>query len=282
MGGCSRPLVAAAALVFATAASSSCAGAGRAQAPASPRPESAASQLAAIKAQLMSADYRGDLAELGRLREQATRLAGDPEMGYLAHYWAGFASWRWAINRASADRSPGDLVAHLEQAAVDFAAAVRLRDDFADACAAGSMVHGWLTALLHGDPAAARQHFDTARALSARAKALAPANPRVLWMEGGEFLFLPAARGGSLQRAIEVYRQMAAASEATPAKGSPFPDWGKPEALMSLAYAHLNLTPPDLAAAGAEANEALRLVPEWHYVRDILLPMIEARRKPSR
>ena len=57
--------------------------------------------------------------------------------------------------------------------------------------------------------------------------------------------------------------------------------WGKPEAQMSLAFAHLNQAKPDLAAAEAEAREALRLVPEWRYVRDFLLPMIEARRKPS-
>jgi hypothetical protein len=53
---------------------------------------------------------------------------------------------------------------------------------------------------------------------------------------------------------------------------------GPPRELMSLAFAHLNLPAPDLAAADAEAREALRLVPEWRYVRDFLLPMIAARR----
>ena len=273
------PLVAAAAVLLATAASGSYAG--EPEAPASPRLEGAESQLVAAKARLMSADYRSDLADLGRLREEVLRLTGDPQIGYLAHYWAGFASWRLAINGASADMGPGDLKAHLERAALDFAAAARLRDSFADAYAAGSMVHGWLVRFYASDPDAARQHFSTAMQLSARAKALAPTNPRVLWMEGGEYLFLPPARGGNPQRAIEVYRQMVAASETIAATGSPLPDWGKPEALMSLAYAHLNQAPPDLGAASAEAHEALRLVPDWHYVRDILLPMIEARNKSS-
>jgi hypothetical protein len=280
MGSFLGSLVAATAVLLA-AAPSSYAGAGQPQVPAPPGPEGAASQLVALKAQLMAADYRGNLAELGRLREAASRLTGDPELGYLAHYWAGFASWRIAINGASADMGPGDLKAHLQRAVEDFAAAARLREGFADAYAAGSLARGWLGRFFPSDPAAARQHFDVAMQLSARAKALAPTNPRVLWMQGAEYLYLPPSLGGNTQRAIEVYRQMAAASDAAAPPGSPLPDWGKPEALMSLAYAHLNQNPPDLAAASAEAHEALRLVPEWHYVRDILLPMIEARRKPS-
>ncbi len=45
---------------------------------------------------------------------------------------------------------------------------------------------------------------------------------------------------------------------------------------MSLAAANLYRPTPDLVAAGQYAREALALVPNWHYVRDILLPSIEA------
>jgi hypothetical protein len=47
---------------------------------------------------------------------------------------------------------------------------------------------------------------------------------------------------------------------------------------MSLAWAHLNQTAPDPRAAEAYAAEALALVPYWHYVRDILMPQIQAAR----
>jgi len=60
---------------------------------------------------------------------------------------------------------------------------------------------------------------------------------------------------------------------------SPLPDWGKVEALMSLASAHLNKPSPDVDAAAEEARTALRLQPDWHYVRDILMPQIDAKRK---
>jgi hypothetical protein len=110
----------------------------------------------------------------------------------------------------------------------------------------------------------------------ARALALAPNNPRVLWVVGGYFLFLPATLGGDRARALVAYRQ--AADSPPPAAGarSPMPDWGRPEALMALAYAHLHAASPDLEAAAQEAAAALSLVPDWAYVRDVLVPQIRA------
>jgi hypothetical protein len=43
---------------------------------------------------------------------------------------------------------------------------------------------------------------------------------------------------------------------------------------MSLAYSYLNKERPDLDAAERNAHGALAIVPNWHYVRDILLPQI--------
>ena len=45
---------------------------------------------------------------------------------------------------------------------------------------------------------------------------------------------------------------------------------------MNLAWSDLNATKPDLAAAEQNARAALKIVPYWHYVRDILIPQIEA------
>ena len=46
------------------------------------------------------------------------------------------------------------------------------------------------------------------------------------------------------------------------------------ELLMTLAWANLNRTPPDRAAAERHATAALALVPHWRYLRDILIPQI--------
>ena len=50
---------------------------------------------------------------------------------------------------------------------------------------------------------------------------------------------------------------------------------------MNLAWSNLNKTAPDPAAAQQHAEAALKLVPYWHYVRDILLPQIESAQKPN-
>jgi hypothetical protein len=56
--------------------------------------------------------------------------------------------------------------------------------------------------------------------------------------------------------------------------GSLDPVWGEPELLMSLAWSNLNRATPDLKAAEQNAQAALALVPNWHYVRDILMRQI--------
>jgi tetratricopeptide (TPR) repeat protein len=232
--------------------------------------------LVTAKPKLMSADYRGDVDELARLREEVLRLADDSALGYLARYWAGFASWRIAINGANRGMSMQDITANMEKAAADLDASIRLKDDFADAYAAAAGVHGWLAGAYRDDPAAMRERIERSRRLLARALELEPDNPRALWVQAAPLLFLPPERGGDVKRAIEIYRRMDEVSQAASDTASPLPDWGKPEALMSLAYAHLQQSPPDLAAAIGEARAALRLWSGWSYVRDVLLPQIEA------
>lgn len=245
---------------------------------ASPESSTLKSKLVDAKAKLMAADYGADLSTLASVRDQLEPLKNDPALGYLADYWRGYASWRIAINGANASMSQDDLRAHLDRAAADFESSARKKDDFADAFAAASSVHGWLTSLNRADPDLMKTHMESFKRLLARAEELEPNNPRVLWVRGGYFLFSPPAYGGSTEKAIEIYRKQAAASRPlTP--DSPLPDWGKAEALMSLAFARLNQPTPDVEAANKEAHEALTLAPHWSYVQDILIPQIEEKRK---
>jgi len=45
---------------------------------------------------------------------------------------------------------------------------------------------------------------------------------------------------------------------------------------MNLAYMYSHAPAPDRELALAYASGALVAVPEWHYVRDVLMPQIEA------
>lgn len=233
-------------------------------------------RLVAAKVELMSADYRADLGALMRLRQEVSALESDPGVGYLAHYWAGFASWRLAINGFNRSLRRDAIKPHLEDAVADFDAAVALRDDFADAYAAGASSKGWLAAWYADKPETLKTLIDSSRQMMARAKQLAPANPRVEWVETGILFATPPQFGGDPPRAMAVLRQALAGSDFSASPASPLPDWGRPELLMSLAWGSLNqASPPDLAAARGNAEEALRLRPDWFYVREILLPQID-------
>ena len=238
----------------------------------------AARELANLKAKVMAADYRANLEELARLREELSPWRKDREVGYLAYYWSGFASWRTAINGANHQMKAEELTKNLKDATTDFYSAMRLKDDFVDAHAAASLVNGWLAQMVD-----LQERVSLARALLARGSALEPDNPRVLWTKGAFLLYAPESQGGSIPGAIEVYKQMLKEADRRGVNAqSPCPDWGKPEALMSLAFAHTQLKPPDLKSAREEATAALKLEPEWSYVKDNLLPKIEQQLRAER
>lgn len=229
--------------------------------------------LAAAKRAILSADYRADLAELKKQR--AAVAAYD---NYLAHYWAGFASWRLAMNGANQGMPQAEMQAAVEDARAEFETSIKLRDDFADSYSAASAVTGWLISFNQKDPAKVRELATRARALLKRAKELGPDNPRVLWVEGGMLFGTPKQFGGDQQKAMEVYRHAVTVVETERVTDPAKPDWGKPEIQMALAYCHLNQEKPDVESARAEAKRALEMEPDWVYVRDVLLPQIEKKR----
>src|SRR4030095_11624839 len=60
-------------------------------------PNAQESRLAALVAEVRSADYRGDRAALARLDEELGKLADGPLSDYR-DYWRGFALWRRVLN----------------------------------------------------------------------------------------------------------------------------------------------------------------------------------------
>jgi tetratricopeptide (TPR) repeat protein len=225
----------------------------------------------------MEADYRGDLARLTSLRTELAELRDDPAQGYLADYWSGYASHRIAMNGTNSGMPLPETRKHLEQAVADYESSLAKNAKFADAYTAAALAHGWLAnaAFFPEDAAAPKQHFDAAVRLQKKAEELEPSNPRVLWTKAAFYFYSPPDRGGSVDKAMELYRQQIEASKPVP-PDSALPDWGKAEALMSLAFAHM--MKKDFEAAHKAASDALRVQPRWHYVKDILIPQIETQR----
>jgi hypothetical protein len=173
--------------------------------------------------------------------------------------------------------SAADLKAHLERAVADFQSSMQKKETFADAYASAASIYGWLAYMNRADAATMKTQIETSARLRARAEALEPSNPRVLWCAAA---FSSSRRPPPEATSIAPYRKQVNASAPLNPK-SPLPDWGKAEALMSLAFAHMIKSAPDLIASATEADAALKLEPRWHYVPDILIPQIEAATKKA-
>ena len=244
-----------------------------------------------IKWKLMSADYRADLDELARGRELLTTLKAHPTLGYLACYWSGFAGIRLAINGSNRQMSSVEMERNLQAALRDTEESLRLREDFADSHVDAGQIASWMASIAMRRDTGSLQKLkergtealsDETRAWIDRtwkhlnrARELSPKNPRLPWVEAVIWYNIPPERGGSQEKAIAMYREAVSLARDERVSDPLLPDWGQPEALMSLAWCLLNRAAPDPAAARDSADAALRLRPDWFYVREVLRPQIE-------
>jgi hypothetical protein len=243
-----------------------------------------ASELSVLVGKVQVADYRGARADLRQLAD-ALESSPDPGLAFHRHYWRGFALWRRALNGFNETPTPDDLAQDLRTAIASFRAALREQPDAIEPQI--GMVGCWSSLLfLTGQDKPAFQavladYVPVAQSVRERGAK----NPRALWLLGGTQLAAPPPYGGDAVKAAATYRQGidAALEEARQASGQPrwVPSWGGAENLMSLAYlySHSSLANRDLALAYAEG--ALVAAPEWHYVRDILRPQIQALPEPA-
>jgi hypothetical protein len=236
----------------------------------------------AIVVSIQRADYEGDRTALKRLHAELTPFVDDREVASRVLYWRGFALWRRALNgfNDAADRT--QIEEDLTQAVIDFREAVARDPAFVDAKigAASCLVNNSFLNL-KSNPTRARELFLQSMTILNEASAAAPDNPRLLWVQGANQWYAAPERGGGQDVALATYAKgVELARRHRGRVTDPLePIWGEAELLMNLAFANLNRTTPDLAAAERYAQSALALVPYWHYVRDILLPQIRKRKE---
>jgi hypothetical protein len=226
--------------------------------------------------QILRADYEGDRPALTRLHASLGEFTAQASIRSRVHYWRGYAMWRRALNGFNERAPAAELERDLQQAIADFRAAHAADPLFADAFVGEASCLVNLSFLKMSDTNRAREWFVQSEAALANARRLDPDNPRLLWVTGANQWYASAERGGGPSVAIETYeRGLRIARQRRDRKGNVLdPEWGEPELLMNLAFAHLNSSPSAPARADAYAREALLLVPYWHYLRDILLPQI--------
>ena len=231
-----------------------------------------------IVSQIQRDDYKGDRRALKRLYGKLAPFAENKVLASRVRYWRGFAMWRQALNGFNESADPKELERELKLAVDEFDQAVAADPGFVDAkVGAGACLFN-LMFLNQKDLSRVRELLSRALPLLNEARAVAPENPRLLWVLGANAWYNPPERGGGRDKALALYQSGLDAARKQGRASSDLlePAWGESELLMNLAWANLNRTPPDLSAAQQYAQEALGLVPYWHYVRDTLSPQIEA------
>jgi len=236
---------------------------------------------AKIAERIRRADYEGNRDALAKLATEMTPYVQEGPLASRALYWRGFALWRRAFNGFNENADAKDLEKDLSAAVSDFNEASAKDPGFADSRPAAASCLFSLGYIAREDKPRMQEYVARGIALMAEGNRMAPENPRLLWVQGGGHWYVASQRGEPKTKAFETYNR--GLQNARRLRGSvqdPLdPAWGEPELLMSLAWSHLNDKPADLEAAESEARAALELVPNWHYVRDILLPQIREAKK---
>jgi hypothetical protein len=239
--------------------------------------QGARSTIITVVTKIQRADYEGDRGALKQLHAELTPFVDAEALATRVLYWRGFAMWRRALNgfNDAADRK--EIQADLTQCVLDFRAALARDASFVEARigAAACLVNDSFLNL-KSNPSRARELFLESTSAFKEAQAAAPANPRLLWVQGANEWYAPPERGGGQATALATYqRGLELARQHKGGSADPLePAWGEPELLMNLAFANLNRSTPDVSAAERYARAALELVPYWHYVRNVLLPQI--------
>lgn len=219
------------------------------------------------------ANYRNDQAGLRSAIEALQPLVDAAEVAPYAHYYLSWTYWALAGSQVQDKDTSGALESGkraVEHARAGLAA--RAADpEFHTVLVNALVVVGFLDG----------SQFKTVMAelSAARKKALelGPDNPRVALMDAGAIFNSPPEAGGSRERGLARWQealQLFDAEAKTKAADPIAPSWGHALAYGWVSGLYLRMTPPQKENARTAAETALRMRPDFWWVRAQVLPQL--------
>jgi len=221
-------------------------------------------EVVSAKRALAAAGDSASVPAMLRARAQFQAMAAAEPYNATLHLWVATATWRVVpfLRREpeKAERVLRDGLQHADDA-------IRLDAKSGEAVALKAALQGLL---IQYEPQSMMTLGPEAETGLARARVLAPENPRVWFLQGIHSLHKPAEFGGSPTVARQQFEHAITLFAAAPAVDSTALDWGEADALLWAGQAALRSADPRAAVSYYE--RALGRAPANRWLKDVLLP----------
>jgi hypothetical protein len=218
------------------------------------------------------ANYRNDQGGLESAIASMQPLANDAAVGVFANYYLAWTYWSLAGSQFQAKDMTAALASgRLAARHARLGLAARPKDPEFHAMLANALI---IVMIL--DKPEFEKVFAEVQALRRSALELGPRNPRAVMLDASIMFNNPAEERGQ-ERGLALWEEALTLLDAEAAERSAdpvAPRWGHALAHGWLAGMYLRMTPPRKDEARAAADAALRMRPDFWWVRNQVLPQL--------
>ena len=233
----------------------------------SPAPENLTSALEDAVDLLRNAMLNNDMEGIAAARAALERVNQVGDATGWAAYYMGLSSYRMASTTPDTKMQ----LKYIDQTIEVLEELVKSNDTHAEAAILLSGAYGWKAGL---KPMRSMFLGPKANEYAARATALAPDNPRVVMLVAVSKFNTPPMFGGDKDAALEGFIRAAKLFESYVQPSSLSPSWGQDDTYAWIGQAYTDKK--NYAAAKEAYHEALSINPNNAWVKQVLLPAVEA------
>lgn len=223
------------------------------------------------KQQLQQATNKWTDVDLLRTRAYFERLLMDGSKSWLVRYYIGMADYRlvsYYFSKQEKDQAKqfiDDGIDHLQQC-------IESSKEFVEAHSLLSSMYGNKIAV---SPFSAMTLGSKSSKEMGKAMELDPQNPRNYLIAGWSAYFTPKLFGGGKEKAKNYFEQAIAHFDSFEVTNPILPGWGHDEAYAWLGMAQMEAE--EFEAAKMNFDQALKINPEYGWVKYVLLPQLNTK-----